>query len=538
MQIKSFVNIAKLNQIFFYLFFAIFFIVYFLLLFAANTDLSAGKYVLFMDELLTFEGAEKIYHSTNLQEFYLNVVDGKDHRYGRIMWNLYALTSYIPYLIFGESGQIIATRFTQDLILFAAYLILVWSFLKSFYLRIAAFAILLCLPSTPYYSSMPKPEPIQLLFLALFLMFVLRDGFQKSRKWIFLGIAFGAKISILPYVLCLFLLNLLNFSFPQEIKNAVKNSAKNFGFFFLGLIIAVPVFLRGHVAIYIKSTFKNTGHGSDDASINVISWIKFLHDDYFYPIFWLIILIVAMLAIYYCYKFSKIRNLNFLKDEKLSLLLVGSFSLFLPIILKTHRLWGFYLHIAAALLFLALFVMIEETIKFGTGQLQNKIKAQFLALFYSILLFVVFVNFSIHSFNKYLELARRTDTAGYQEQKREHDFLKKFLLQTHQDKDRVISVLMDLSLFTINSSDDYKIAPIFSPMRQWDENYDVVIIYKNSLDFESIKETNEQYNEYLQARKTYLEHVILGGKKCLQELCYVEYTGHSLDKVKIFMKQK
>jgi hypothetical protein len=72
----------------------------------------------------------------------------------------------------------------------------------------------------------------------------------------------------------------------------------NFKYFFLGWVIAVPSLLLLKIYKYLRSTFLNSGHGADDASINFISWIKYLFNDYFaFPSFFVFLITIALLAI-------------------------------------------------------------------------------------------------------------------------------------------------------------------------------------------------------------------------------------------------
>jgi hypothetical protein len=85
------------------------------------TDLTQNAYWLFMDERLSFDGIQKIYHPTSFKKFIDSIIFGLDLRYGRLFWNINALLSYVPYLLFGNQGQIIATRFSQLIFLFLSY---------------------------------------------------------------------------------------------------------------------------------------------------------------------------------------------------------------------------------------------------------------------------------------------------------------------------------------------------------------------------------------------------------------------------------
>ena len=76
----------------------------------ANSDLAAGRFALFMDEGMVFDGVSKILHPASLRDFAFAIVNGGDQRYGRSLWNLTALVAYLPERIWGDTGLIIAER--------------------------------------------------------------------------------------------------------------------------------------------------------------------------------------------------------------------------------------------------------------------------------------------------------------------------------------------------------------------------------------------------------------------------------------------
>ncbi|MCK9799076.1 hypothetical protein M1B34_15510 [Pseudomonas sp. MAFF 302030] len=79
----------------------------------ANIDLADGRFVLFMDERITFDGVTRILHPDGIVNFFESVINGGDHRYGRILWNSIAVFSMVPEKLFGEFGQIFSTRMLQ-----------------------------------------------------------------------------------------------------------------------------------------------------------------------------------------------------------------------------------------------------------------------------------------------------------------------------------------------------------------------------------------------------------------------------------------
>lgn len=284
----------------------------------ANTNLIDGRFQLFFDEQkFSYDGINNIYNSSDFFHFLLNVMDGNNHVYGRILWNISALTSYIPYEIWGYSGQVIATRLTQVFFLFAAYSILVWTFIKNSYLRILSLILLLILPFTAYYASMPKPEPLQLFFLVLFLRYIHLFGFKKSFYWIFLGLAFGTKISLLPFVGFLFLhTSILLFYSDNRFVDSLKLLTKQLLYFASGYIIAIPILAFGGANKVYSAIFSlSAKRVTDSVSNNILNWIKYIFvDNFAEPIFISVIMIIFIFSSWVCifYYWKKIKHLKIL----------------------------------------------------------------------------------------------------------------------------------------------------------------------------------------------------------------------------------
>ena len=183
----------------------------------ANLDLSQGRYVISysIDELLIFEPVKEILHSENPLRFVGNVISGGYAGYGNVVYNTSALISAIPEYLYGESGQIFATRMTQAVFLLAAFIILVFTFLDSWLLRGLGLWVLITFPHTPFHSTLPKPEPLQLFFLAIFLSLAANYSFRFGYHWLFLGLACGTKAPALATLPFFTLLGLI-----QQTKNS------------------------------------------------------------------------------------------------------------------------------------------------------------------------------------------------------------------------------------------------------------------------------------------------------------------------------
>jgi len=87
----------------------------------SNLDLRAGRFALFMDERITFDGVYQILHPTGFIDFISSICYGGDLRYGRSLWYSLAFFSFIPERLFGETGLIVADRMVQLLIVITSF---------------------------------------------------------------------------------------------------------------------------------------------------------------------------------------------------------------------------------------------------------------------------------------------------------------------------------------------------------------------------------------------------------------------------------
>lgn len=198
---------------------------------------------LFIDEQITFYPIIKLLNPSGLDEFLWLASDGSDYRYGRILWNSIALIALIPAKLFGEAGQIIASREAGVIFLLASYLLLTHTFIRKPAVRFLTLFTLISLPYNSYYMSMPKPEPIMLLCAALFLFFYKRNHLSLGKPyWIFLGMAFGAKISFLIPLLILFSASVLVQLNNKQFQSLLTSSLLSLLYIVFGFVIANPFF--------------------------------------------------------------------------------------------------------------------------------------------------------------------------------------------------------------------------------------------------------------------------------------------------------
>ena len=245
--ILSLKNKIENSKLFYNISISIFTLIYFYFYFFALTDFSKDAYYLFRDERLSYDGILMIYQSQSFKEFIENIIFGEDLRYGRLFYNINALTSYIPYLLFHEQGQIIATRLTQFLALFIAYYVFVKVFLKNNLQKLLAFIVLVFLPKTSYFLTEPKPEPLQFLCLSLFLYYGFKNFWKIKPYIIYLGLCIGLKISFIPisaFFILLFTFLNRNEIFLKRKLNLLK---------ILGLFVSIAIILFGYYFYYAES---------------------------------------------------------------------------------------------------------------------------------------------------------------------------------------------------------------------------------------------------------------------------------------------
>ena len=116
----TYIKNLNINFIIFAFSFFVFFVIYFYKLILANIDFSNARYILFMDEMISFDSVRNIFEYKSFVKFINSFLIGIDMRYGQIIYNISAITSYIPYLIWEDQGQIIATRLTFSFFLFSS----------------------------------------------------------------------------------------------------------------------------------------------------------------------------------------------------------------------------------------------------------------------------------------------------------------------------------------------------------------------------------------------------------------------------------
>jgi len=619
----------------------------------ANLNLAQDPYFLPGDERITFDGVKELLHPESFLAFIDTIIDGRNnpypHIYGRILWNISAIFSFLPEKFWGVSGQIIATRFTHAIIQLLAYGLLVFTFIRSWILRGLAILLLVALPYTAYFATMPKPEPIQLLCLALFLAFSARNQFRFGYYWVFLGLAFGAKISaltLLPLFIGLGLLGqisqvdwvdfpvserqtgLLKKSFRlsliilgiyqiihatilflqgndayivREISNNIEKIARRstyvsnfiykvpeslivlscivtillfglslifiptvtkyveqrcwkrlhaylrvFGVFTLGFCVAVPtVFFKfplGLTKVFF-STFLTTSHGSDDISITIYSWVKYIFLDYISaPPFLLILLSFAICAILILSLSPLIKNLKAIEATRgnfqriinefypFILLLVPLFCV-VPIFLFVDRLWGHYLHVGTIFFVVAFFLCCETLL---IPNIQIHLPHRWVViLVVSVLSLQTFITFfymvpaMAAEMNTY---AQRTTTPEFQKRKAGYDYLVSLFQSKASLKGKTLNVYCSLGFIRqsginmlcpepIKYTKYWTVKGFNGYFLDWQLEPDLIVMYRENT------QDSDSYKFWLAAKTTMLKHVSNADQTCSVKPCYLELSS-------------
>lgn len=511
---------------------------FFLLSIYANIDLSEGRHIIFMDEQIVYDGVYKLLHPNDLKTFILNILDGGDHRYGRILYNTSAFFSAIPTYIWGPSGQIISTRLLQTILLMSAYLIISFTFFRFWSMRALSFLLLLSFPTTTYYFTMPKPEPIQIFFIALFLWQAKKNNYKFGYHWIYFGMAFGAKISVLPFVLLFGLLALYQEKL-KKISVILFESVKAILSFLVGFLISEPILLLGKWKIYLKSTFLNTTHGADDSSITMISWIEFIIKNV--PSIYTIVLAISILLFFLSlvvFFLNIIKNKQYklyLFEDKSYIILFFGLALLLIYILKVDRLWDMYLELPFVFIITGVLIFLERGI---VNQFRSSswVPVTYLGMFMMYILIAVVP----YTTKKYINLANRTDQPHHIKKLEEYNYLKKFLKGISVINGEKIKVLYSPRLYLLETNEYYRIDRFWGWFLDWNKGVEVIVFDTSLIPDRTVvpKATNINYTKWEKAVSLYHEFVIERYDELPEEkLTYIQIkSDNKPDGLRIFLR--
>ena len=307
------------------------------------------------DEYIAVKEVYSILHPVSFKHFIMAVISGNALYYGRIMFYLDALFAFLPFKIWGVTGMVLTVRMVHALFLLAAILLLSKTFLKGSLQKALFFTGTFCLYYTMYFIMMPKPEPHQLFFLALFLNRFKHAGWAFGFHFFWMGIAYGLKFNMLLLLPLVFIIPLIREGSFKLMSN-FPSGLKSFVFLLTGIVVAIPcliltpvrpVFLKA----YLHETFGGTVKAYDNAALTANDWLmsglggSYLgHWIWAYPF---IILVIAVL-------FISIRRAVKERDFSIPVLLLSGLMLTVVIVLNTKRLWPHYLWTGYVLMLLGL----------------------------------------------------------------------------------------------------------------------------------------------------------------------------------------
>lgn len=537
---------------------------------SANSDLAAGRFALFMDERITFDGVKKILHPNDISLFLYSVIDGGDHRYGRTLWNSIAIFSAIPERLFGDYGQIVATRMLQVILVVVSYFVFAFGILRNWFLRLVLLVAMLTIPSTDYYMTMPKPEPLQLLFLAIFCYFFVKRNAAFSWYWILIGLAFGTKISTLPALLVFIAIALLARSkndLSVDYRKPLINAAIAF---FLGLAIAVPILFSplllsvgGYFAfdwvvkkfsldrgsritiaitvvvtvffasrkilnVWVLSTFLNTTHGADQASINALSWVNYIFDEWLIAPYTIGLALFILIFGYLILYGAQIWKSDFSSvDQRTTAFAIAIAGLVLniAIILGAKRLWGFYLYPGTVLMVAGILMMADLSI--ACTHVENKrISIKTLKILSSLIpVFLLLISgffWAPKTIDSLRKLALRTNETTYRLQYLSYKKFVEFLENYNGTRDRRLRVMFSPLLFPPNSNSKFEIVEFWGRYTKWNEAPDIIILdVINTPRGDTLPNDSQNYIDYLAEREGYIAHVGEKGAECKSPPCFV-----------------
>jgi Na+-transporting methylmalonyl-CoA/oxaloacetate decarboxylase gamma subunit len=517
----------------------------------ANSDLLGGRHELFVDERITFDGVKKILHPINFKNFLWSILNGGDQRYGRILWNSIAFFAFIPDLIFGSSGQIFSGRILQSLLVISTCLVFSFGLLRTWLFRIILALSLYTLPYVDYYTTMPKPEPLQTLFLALFILFLFKYKFNFGWHYIFAGLAFGSKISTLFPLVAIILFSLYIYRF----------SSRNFrvylvttGYFLIGLAVAVPIlilpilfiifgffitlkinrevnikpqnflylilltitpiliFYNNFIHAWLNGTFYNTSHGADRLSTGFIEWINYFLDVWFISP---ITLNIALITSLFIFLFLGTSRFTF------AVILSGFASIF-GIFLFSHRLWGFYLYPGMVILIFGVLLAIEN--KFLVYRSYSFRLLSFTAsiIFLCLFLQIIFIYWMPNTIKNFYVLSARTKNQDYIFDSLSYAEAIETLGNLSREKGRPINVMYSPALFWAESTTNYTTEEFWGPYTRWSEPFDAVFLHRDSTpQGPKFPVDSPLYQSYLYEQQGYRDHVVFErGASCNLKPCF------------------
>ena len=496
----------------------------------ANLDASAGRPMLFMDELISFDGVNAIQGSASGTQLLDNLV-GPDQRYGRPLWWYAWIVSAPIEPLAGDQGQIIATRMGFAMLVATSSLGLADALVRGTGWRVLALTAALVVPFSSYYATMPKPEPLMLTFLAGFIWLLARRENVLGWPFLLLGLAFGAKISALPIVVILGGFAVLRAALllpPKLLATGLRRSALSF---FGGFAISVPIAFLAPPAgflTYVESTWANRGHYHDDPSIGLLDWLGYVQDEAFFGAGWLSWAIVIVMAGAISAALWRARGDGSMREQLGGLVTSHAGTIFAvalagaaamgAIFVSTDRLWGFYLYPGVLLISVAAIAATEEL---AASRLQHSARMGVFALAGLAFAGNVYAGAS-HTIGDFETLAHRSSSAEFIAQSSRHEAVLAASAAEAERLGRPVSVAYSAQLWHPDDTDTATYFTFFKTFAHWQlEDLDLVILHERDVDFSLQPQTPENLSGVEIAREALFAHTEYGGP-CSEAPCWRE----------------
>ncbi|MBU6325413.1 MAG: hypothetical protein KJS92_07985 [Bacteroidetes bacterium] len=321
------------------------------------------------DEYLTIREVYSILEPASIKHWFLAVIGGDILYYGRVVFYSDALIAWLPYKIWGISGLVMAVRMARAIWILLALIVLGRTFIRKTGMRVFWYWGAGALLYTLYFTAMPKPEPIQLLFLALFFRGWATEGSPRFGKHYFwLGLAFAAKFNILTTLPFLFALPLLGFS-PFKDFGWIKQALRSFAFFMGGFFAGIPCLLLSpvkpiYLQTYLRKTFLGTERYYDNQQLGFSQWMQQgLGQEYLFAN-WAAYLFLALLI--WVIADGTLKALKDRKPDISWVIGITGFILLMSIMFMSKRLWPHYLWTGYILSWFALIRYAAEHWNTGT----------------------------------------------------------------------------------------------------------------------------------------------------------------------------
>lgn len=240
---------------------------------------------------------------------------------------------------------------------------------------------------------------------------------------------------------------------------------------------------RSGIAVWLASTFLNTRHGSDLASVGPGSWVGFFLKEWMVAPLPLSLLFLAVSLVLAARSVSQIaakgRDPQARRVASMPLMLMlGGTALNLAIFASVHRLWGFYLFTGSVLFLTGLCALLQHLVP-GTDATQELPPRdrwryiQFAGI--AVVSVITFFWWVPHSCLKLQGLSCRTKGQAYQVELASYRVIKEFIAGCAQGNGKTISVLFDPALFIPASEPGYRITEFWGDP-SWNTGADVMVI--------------------------------------------------------------